>query len=160
MITIDDLLKRIRKHASRQATGISLKSSGYYVITVGPHKDRPLHRVLFEMNLGRRLLHDEIIHHKNHNKTDNRLSNLKLTNPSSHGRHHAIDRVKKGINFDISQIDNRGERHPLHKLSLSEVRSIRKNYKHNTRGWRQKVADRYNVTISCIKHIMAKHTWK
>ncbi len=50
--------------------------------------------------IGRQLYPDEHVHHKNEDKLDNRLRNLKLIDPSSHAIHHnhkrARDRRRKG----------------------------------------------------------------
>src|SRR3990167_11502147 len=47
------------------------------------------HRYVMEKALNRRLGRFEIIHHKNHDRLDNRLENLELTNPSKHGLTHS-----------------------------------------------------------------------
>jgi len=47
------------------------------------------HRVIMENSLGRLLTADEIVHHINHNKFDNRIENLQITTPQEHGRYHA-----------------------------------------------------------------------
>lgn len=55
------------------------------------HKGRQklLHRFVVEQQLGRELRSDEIVHHENDDKRDNRLENLKLTTLPAHSSHHA-----------------------------------------------------------------------
>lgn len=49
-----------------------------------------VHRMVMEQKLGRPLRTDEFVHHKNHNKLDNRPENLELMDPVSHGRLHHL----------------------------------------------------------------------
>jgi len=46
------------------------------------------HRIIMENHLGRLLLDDEVVHHKNGNGKDNRLKNLELKTASNHSRDH------------------------------------------------------------------------
>lgn len=54
-----------------------------------------LHRELFEKHIGRKLNKSEVIHHKNHNKNDNRVENLELMTASAHAKHHRMHLCKK-----------------------------------------------------------------
>jgi len=76
---------------NRPAKGYRLKA-GYYVVTAGPNMGRPLHRVMVEEHYGIKLKHDQVIHHKNGIKTDNRINNLEIMTNAEHIALHASER--------------------------------------------------------------------
>lgn len=53
---------------------------------------RLYHRYITEKRIGRSLTSDEVIHHKNRNRLDNRKSNLQITNQGEHSTIHRGDR--------------------------------------------------------------------
>lgn len=48
------------------------------------------HRLIMEEHLGRRLTEDEVVHHINENRYDNRLENLELMNRGKHNKMHMM----------------------------------------------------------------------
>lgn len=46
------------------------------------------HRVIMEKHIGRILSRKELVHHKNHIPTDNRIDNLMIMTKSEHSTHH------------------------------------------------------------------------
>lgn len=46
------------------------------------------HRLVMERRLGRFLRAGEVVHHRNGDRADNRLSNLEVMSPADHHKHH------------------------------------------------------------------------
>ena len=47
------------------------------------------HVAVMVKHLGRALLDNESVHHRNENKTENKLENLELLTDSAHAKHHS-----------------------------------------------------------------------
>lgn len=65
-------------------------SGGYNQVYVGGNKYVPEHRRLMERHLGRKLLPNEVVHHINGDKKDNRIENLKVLDVKTHSHYHNL----------------------------------------------------------------------
>lgn len=64
-----------------------INDSGYKIIRVNGRRMRE-HRYFMERKIGRPLLENEMIHHIDHDKTNNDLSNLMIVTRQEHGKIH------------------------------------------------------------------------
>lgn len=88
--------------------GHTKKHNQGYILAYVPkhpnaHKDGyvMLHTILMERKLGRYLSNDEVVHHINHDKSDNRIENLMLMTKYEHRSMHMKERYAKRRN-DLS----------------------------------------------------------
>lgn len=57
------------------------------------------HRIVVENNLGRLLNRNEVVHHKNEDKKDNRYENLEVLTSSEHATKHGLEQGKAMVEF-------------------------------------------------------------
>lgn len=82
--------------------GRTMHSDGYVLVYAPWHpaaqKGYVLeHRLVMEEHLGRYLTADELVHHRNEVKTDNRVENLVVTDTSAHMSHHKAGAPRDGL---------------------------------------------------------------
>lgn len=86
------MAKRGKPHP--KTNGISKNREGYIREYVdGKYKMQ--HRLVMERYLGRELRPDEVVHHKDHDKTNNNIENLELLTNSEHTRLHNYEKFGK-----------------------------------------------------------------
>lgn len=83
-------VKKFGKEHRRWNNGRAECISGYVMVLVSrsPRKYVFEHRLVVEKHLGRKLSLSEIVHHINHNKSDNRIENLQIVTRAEHMRIH------------------------------------------------------------------------
>lgn len=90
----EDYSSRSGKNNVRWNGGKSRHTAGYIRILSPDHPNHDHqgyvfeHRLVMEQHLGRYLTVDEVVHHINGNKHDNRIENLQLMTKKEHRSHH------------------------------------------------------------------------
>lgn len=75
------------KHPNWQGGKPTIDSMGYVRVWT-PYGRMRQHVWVMRQHIGRPLAPGELVHHKNHDKTDNRIENLLLSDKKSHLYHH------------------------------------------------------------------------
>lgn len=112
-------------------------NEGYIRIKVGTRIVLE-HRHIMELTIGRKLRPKEVVHHKNGNRADNRLSNLAIMTKSVHAREHGLERGTPMIGLECPQ---------CHVMFTRPVYKIR---------YQQKI---YKATY-CSKSCVGKSLWR
>ena len=81
----EETRKKIASSNSRPVGSKCKNELGYIIIKTENGWLRE-HRVIMEKELGRKLIADEVIHHKNGKRDDNRIMNLQVMTRSEHAK--------------------------------------------------------------------------
>jgi len=124
-------------------------SSGYLIVVLSKERKRytkSVHRIILETFSGKPSKNLDCCHN-NGDRLDNRIENLRWDTR----KNNEADKVKHGT-------DNRGERHSMAKLDISQVRHIRRLLLNGVSNQRE-IAKLFGVHFSTINKIAKNVNW-
>jgi len=122
-----------------------------------------IHREVMENKLGRKLKKEELVHHKDTNKSNNSPDNLELNNKSIHGQiHYQLMTDEQRCAFTPKNLKGResklkGSKHPNSKLDENKVKQI-KNMLNNGQT-QASIARKFEVDRTIIREIKYGRSW-
>jgi len=131
-----------------QGVGLSkIKSKGNYknVFSEDEQKYMREHRLIMEKHLGRKLGIFEIVHHKDKNKSNNKLSNLQILSPEEHSSiHHACSKRPRSEYYT-----------PHNKLSDKKIMKILILHMQGNKN--SVIAKRMKISSAVVKKYLKEH---
>lgn len=147
-------LGRIRSSWNKRGNGVVVlkanpNAKGYLCVALRGKTSR-VHQLVMLAFHG--LRGDLVVNHKNGIKADNRLENLEYVTQS--------ENLKHAYKLGLKKRDYpRGDKSYLAKLSDSDVRWIRKNYKRGVLGY-VRLGNLFGVTKWAIRNIIKETAWR
>lgn len=114
------------------------------------------HRLIMINHLNRPLRNDELVHHKDGNKANNRLSNLSLESWGSHTINHHTGTRRTGA--ALQNIRNASKKRITTRLNEPLVEEVRKRYKSGEA--QRAIAQELNVSPMTISRAVRGESWK
>lgn len=151
-------LKRAMAHVEQNTKPIGyervMKRSGYVEVKTTDGFRRK-HIVVMEAHLGRRLAHDEVVHHIDENKAHNALSNLRLMTNGEHTTLHHTGQKRRQEAVDAMQAKARLR--STTKLTERAAASIRALAGAKTQ---RAIAAEFGVSPMTVSRVVNNQTWK
>jgi len=112
------------------------------------------HRLIMQNLIGRELLRNEVVHHKNMDTRDNRIENLQVMTARDHNILHGCRefiKLAKAASLDKMP---KGEENHRSKLTVDIIREIREES-----GTIRDIGKKYGISHSTVSKIKKRQRW-
>jgi len=105
------------------------------------------HRHVVQNHFGRKLRSDEIVHHINHDRLDNRIENLQVLSRAQHFKEHPEISIARKL---VPKVKGS-------KLTISDVKAIKNSLKNGAS--KSEISMQYGITETMVSYIKNGKSW-